>query len=69
MVNGTCFTRGTLLALALALGSVLLPVGVEANHPVLVEGNNATNAGPGATLIQPRIATARVTCALARSAA
>ena len=26
-------------------------------------------AGPGATLIQPRIATARVTCALARSAA
>ena len=41
----TTLLRGIAIASILAIGVTE----VIANHPVLVEGNNATNAGPGAT--------------------
>ena len=50
-----CATRSTRIASLYGVGSVAEAAALAA-------------AGPGGTLVQPRIATARVTCALARSA-
>ncbi len=49
-----CATRSTRIASLYGVGSVAEAAALAA-------------AGPGGTLLQPRIATARVTCALARS--
>lgn len=49
-----CATRSTRIASLYGVGSVAEAAALAA-------------AGPGGTLVQPRIATARVTCALARS--
>lgn len=54
--EAACATRSTRISGLYGVGSVAEAAALAA-------------AGPGATLIQPRIATARVTCALARSAA
>ena len=54
--EAACATRSTRISGLYGVGSVPEAAALAA-------------AGPGATLIQPRIATARVTCALARSAA
>lgn len=54
--EAACATRSTRISNLYGVGSVAEAAALAA-------------AGPGATLIQPRIATARVTCALARSAA
>ncbi len=53
--EAACATRSTRIAGLYGVGSVAEAAALAA-------------AGPGAMLIQPRIATARVTCALARSA-
>jgi cobalt-precorrin 5A hydrolase len=53
--EAACATRSTRIAGLYGVGSVAEAAALAA-------------AGPGAVLIQPRIATARVTCALARSA-
>ncbi|RDJ25135.1 precorrin methylase [Bosea caraganae] len=53
--EASCATRSTRIAALYGVGSVAEAAALAA-------------AGPGAELIQPRIATARVTCALARSA-
>lgn len=53
--EAACATRSTRIASLYGVGSVAEAAALAA-------------AGPGAVLIQPRIATARVTCALARSA-
>jgi Right handed beta helix region len=45
----TAFAAGFAVAAAIALGAQP----AAANHPVLVEGNNATDAGPGATAAPP----------------
>jgi len=52
--EAACATRSTRIASLYGVGSV-------------AEAAALTAAGPGGTLVQPRIATARVTCALARS--
>ncbi|MFC5421147.1 cobalamin biosynthesis protein [Bosea eneae] len=54
--EAACATRSTRISGLYGVGSVAEAAALAA-------------AGPGATLIQPRIATARVTCALARSVA
>ncbi|RXT16461.1 MULTISPECIES: cobalamin biosynthesis protein [unclassified Bosea (in: a-proteobacteria)] len=54
--EAACATRSTRISGLYGVGSVAEAAALAA-------------AGPGATLIQPRIATDRVTCALARSAA
>lgn len=54
--EAACATRSTRISGLYGVGSVAEAAALAAS-------------GPGATLIQPRIATARVTCALARSAA
>lgn len=54
--EAACATRSTRISGLYGVGSVAEAAALAA-------------AGPGAILIQPRIATARVTCALARSAA
>lgn len=54
--EAACATRSTRIASLYGVGSVAEAAALAA-------------AGPGGTLVQPRIATARVTCALARSAA
>ena len=54
--EAACATRSTRVSGLYGVGSVAEAAALAA-------------AGPGATLIQPRIATARVTCALARGAA
>jgi hypothetical protein len=38
---------------AAGLAVSLVPAPAEANHPVLVEGNNAANGGPGTTVVPP----------------
>ncbi|KFC62154.1 putative CobE protein [Bosea sp. LC85] len=53
--EAACATRSTRIASLYGVGSVAEAAALAA-------------AGPGSVLIQPRIATARVTCALARSA-
>lgn len=53
--EAACATRSTRIASLYGVGSVAEAAALAA-------------AGPGGELIQPRIATARVTCALARSA-
>jgi cobalt-precorrin 5A hydrolase len=53
--EAACATRSTRVASLYGVGSVAEAAALAA-------------AGPGGELIQPRIATARVTCALARSA-
>ena len=53
--EAACATRSTRIASLYGVGSVAEAAALAA-------------AGPGATLVQPRIATARVTCALARAA-
>lgn len=53
--EASCATRSTRIASLYGVGSVAEAAALAA-------------AGPGGTLVQPRIATARVTCALARSA-
>lgn len=53
--EASCATRSTRIASLYGVGSVAEAAALAA-------------AGPGGELIQPRIATARVTCALARSA-
>jgi len=53
--EASCATRSTRIASLYGVGSVAEAAALAA-------------AGPGGVLIQPRIATARVTCALARSA-
>jgi hypothetical protein len=40
-------------ALACATGLALFAVPASANHPVLVEGNNGADAGPGTTIVPP----------------
>lgn len=52
--EAACATRSTRIASLYGVGSVAEAAALAA-------------AGPGSVLIQPRIATARVTCALARS--
>jgi cobalt-precorrin 5A hydrolase len=52
--EASCATRSTRIASLYGVGSVAEAAALAA-------------AGPGGTLVQPRIATARVTCALARS--
>lgn len=52
--EAACATRSTRIASLYGVGSVAEAAALAA-------------AGPGGTLIQPRIATARVTCALART--
>ena len=52
--EAACATRSTRIASLYGVGSVAEAAALAA-------------AGPGGTLIQPRIATARVTCALARA--
>jgi cobalt-precorrin 5A hydrolase len=54
--EAACATRSTRISGLYGVGSVAEAAALAA-------------AGPGASLIQPRIATARVTCALARGAA
>lgn len=54
--EAACATRSTRIASLYGVGSVAEAAAMAA-------------AGPGGTLIQPRIATGRVTCALARAAA
>lgn len=54
--EAACATRSTRIASLYGVGSVAEAAALAA-------------AGPGGTLVQPRITTARVTCALARSAA
>lgn len=54
--EAACATRSTRISSLYGVGSVAEAAALAA-------------AGPGATLIQSRIATARVTCALARSSA
>jgi len=54
--EAACATRSTRIASLYGVGSVAEAAALAA-------------AGPGGTLVQPRIATARVTCALARAAA
>jgi cobalt-precorrin 5A hydrolase len=54
--EAACATRSTRIASLYGVGSV-------------AEAAALAGAGPGGRLIQPRIATARVTCALARGAA
>jgi cobalt-precorrin 5A hydrolase len=54
--EAACATRSTRIASLYGVGSVAEAAALAA-------------AGPGGTLVQPRIATARVTCALARSSA
>ncbi len=53
--EAACATRSTRIASLYGVGSVAEAAALAA-------------AGPGGILVQPRIATARVTCALARSA-
>lgn len=53
--EAACATRSTRIASLYGVGSVAEAAALAA-------------AGPGGSLVQPRIATARVTCALARSA-
>ncbi|WP_291548899.1 cobalamin biosynthesis protein [Bosea sp. (in: a-proteobacteria)] len=53
--EASCATRSTRIASLYGVGSVAEAAALAA-------------AGPGGTLVQPRIATARVTCALARAA-
>lgn len=53
--EAACATRSTRIASLYGVGSVAEAAALAA-------------AGPGGTLVQPRIATARVTCALARAA-
>jgi len=53
--EASCATRSTRISALYGVGSVAEAAALAA-------------AGPGGVLIQPRIATARVTCALARSA-
>ncbi len=53
--EAACATRSTRIASLYGVGSV-------------AEAAALAGAGPGGELIQPRVATARVTCALARSA-
>ena len=53
--EASCATRSTRIASLYGVGSVAEAAALAA-------------AGPGGVLIQPRIATARVTCALARAA-
>ncbi|MBN9446894.1 MAG: hypothetical protein ABS59_22285 [Methylobacterium sp. SCN 67-24] len=53
--EAACATRSTRIAGLYGVGSVAEAAALAA-------------AGPGAVLVQPRIATSRVTCALARSA-
>jgi cobalt-precorrin 5A hydrolase len=52
--EAACATRSTRIASLYGVGSVAEAAALAA-------------AGPGGTLVQPRIATARVTCALART--
>ncbi|HEV7256355.1 MAG TPA: cobalamin biosynthesis protein [Bosea sp. (in: a-proteobacteria)] len=52
--EAACATRSTRIASLYGVGSVAEAAALAA-------------AGPGGTLVQPRIATARVTCALARA--
>jgi cobalt-precorrin 5A hydrolase len=54
--EAACATRSTRIASLYGVGSVAEAAALAA-------------AGPGGELVQPRIATARVTCALARTAA
>ncbi|MCU4181614.1 cobalamin biosynthesis protein [Bosea sp. BH3] len=54
--EAACATRSTRIASLYGVGSVAEAAALAA-------------AGPGGTLVQPRIANARVTCALARAAA
>lgn len=54
--EAACATRSTRIASLYGVGSVAEAAALAA-------------AGPGGVLVQPRIATARVTCALARSVA
>lgn len=53
--EASCATRSTRIASLYGVGSVAEAAALAA-------------AGPGGTLVQPRIVTARVTCALARAA-
>lgn len=53
--EAACATRSTRIASLYGVGSV-------------AEAAALAGAGPGGTLVQPRIATGRVTCALARAA-
>ncbi len=43
----------SVLALALGLCAAVLPSPASANHPVLVEGNNAADGAPGTTTVPP----------------
>ena len=56
-IRKTIIAREVLVALpgvALLTGLALFnPSGVSANHPVLVEGNNCADAGPGETTVPP----------------
>jgi len=46
--------QNTLLSHALGLAAVLLlPVAAEANHPVILEGNNILNGAPGGAVVPP----------------
>lgn len=53
MVKESRFAIVATLAATLGLGMMLLPTGAQAQHTVFVEGNNASNGGPGATLTAP----------------
>jgi hypothetical protein len=53
VVKGSRFTIVATVATTMGIGAMLLPARALAQHTVFVEGNNASNAGPGAILAAP----------------